>query len=249
MGVQSVALVMNQGADFNYMIGIQSNVGGVLTPINITGYEFEGEMRLSTDPSEPVAGGIPAFGTIKFTAQPSNNDTVTIGGTAITFVTGTPGNNQVQIGAAVGNTVAALLALLQASSDANLSKATYTVDITGLIITVTFKVTGSTGNAFTLAINSAGNTVSGATLSGGINPAELVFTIQNQSTSPGQVLMSLPQAQVDTLPTSVSGGLSSQRLKTPYVFDVKMKDTSGIKTRILEGLIYVSPQATQEVLP
>jgi hypothetical protein len=155
----------------------------------------------------------------------------------------------VQIGASLLTTVASLLCFLKASKDVNISEATYSLDVTGLLITVTFCVVGVVGNSYTLTISSAGNTVSGATLSGGIDPAEFVFTILNQVTNKGQVKWFLPQVKVDTLIASVSDDLRTQRLKTPYVFDVKMKDTSANTSRIMEGLIYVSPQATQEVLP
>jgi hypothetical protein len=246
MKALNVGVLMNQGVDFNYVMQINDSTGA---PIDVTGYEFLSEMRLSTQAGTPIAGGIEAQGVITFTANPAINDTLTVGGTLITFVSGVPSGNQVQIGATLLNTVAALLLFLEASKDVNLVEATYSVDVTGLLITVTFVVVGLIGNAFTLAISSAGNTVSGATLSGGIDPAEFVFTILNQVTNKGQVKWFLPRAQVDTIVTSVSDDLRCQRLKTPYVFDVKMKDTSSNTSRILEGFIYVSPQATQEVLP
>lgn len=249
MGLKAlnVSLVMNQGADFSTVIQISSLVNGVSTPTDITGYEFAAEMRLSTDPSEPIAGGERAAGFIKFTATPGDGDTVTLNGTIITFRAANPGAGEVLIGDTLLSTVANLLAFLRASTDTQLIKCVY--DAAGLIISVTYAVVGVAGNAFTLAISSVGNTVSGATLTGGLDPAEFAFTILDQVTNTGQVKMSLPQVQVDTISASVSGGLNVKRLLTPYVYDVKMKDTSAKQSRILEGLVYVSPQATQEALP
>ncbi len=79
--------------------------------------------------------------------------------------------------------------------------------------------------------------------------AEFQFNISNQDTNTGQVTWYLPEADIDELITSVSGSLQTSRLTTPYVFDVKMKDMGGVVTRIVQGLAYVSPQATQEIFP
>lgn len=77
--------------------------------------------------------------------------------------------------------------------------------------------------------------------------AEFSFSVLNQFTNKGQVNMTLPIATVNAIPLSVADQLQNSRLKTPFMFDVKMKDVAGKVTRILGGLIFVSPQATQEV--
>ncbi len=79
--------------------------------------------------------------------------------------------------------------------------------------------------------------------------ADFEFNISNQATNKGQVTWYLPEADIEELITSVSGPLQKSRLTTPFVFDVKMKDVGGVVTRIIEGLAYVSPQATQEQIP
>lgn len=58
----------------------------------------------------------PAWGTIDFTASgnPGNGQTITIAGTLITFVTGTPSGAQVKIGASLAATLAALAVYLAA---------------------------------------------------------------------------------------------------------------------------------------
>lgn len=79
--------------------------------------------------------------------------------------------------------------------------------------------------------------------------AEFVFTILNQSTNKGQVVMSLTNATTSALKTTIANGEENNRPLTPYVFDVKMKDTSLVISRILQGLMEVSPQATLETFP
>lgn len=61
----------------------------------------------------------PAYGTIFFPANPSNNDTITIGGTVITFVSGTPSGAQVKIGATTASTLVALFVYLAANPLSN----------------------------------------------------------------------------------------------------------------------------------
>lgn len=106
-----------------------------------------------------------AFGSIAFAGQPANNDNVTIKGTAITFVTGTPTTNQVQIGASLTVTLDSLVTLINASADVNLSAVTALRS--GTTVYVVSKATGTGGNAYTLAKTGTNITVSGATFSGG----------------------------------------------------------------------------------
>lgn len=126
------------------------------------------------DITSPTTGaGTAASGTITFNSLPANNDTVTLGGTAVTFVTGTPSGNQVQIGATPGQTAAAFQAFLSASNDANITKCVYTTN--GNVTTATYASVGTVGNAFTLAKSSTSIVVSGATLSGGINASSVGY--------------------------------------------------------------------------
>jgi len=92
-------------------------------------------------------------------------DTLTIQGTAITFVAASPTGNQVLVGALAANTAQNLQTFLAASIDANLYLLTYS--LTGSVITATSKLAGIAGNAYTLVKSSAGITLSGATLAGG----------------------------------------------------------------------------------
>lgn len=111
-----------------------------------------------------TSGGRVTVGGANFTGGVAA-DTLTIQGTAITFVAANPTGNQVLIAATPAQTAANLLLLLQGSSDANISLMTYL--LSGVIITARSKLAGTAGNAYTLATISAGLALSGATLAGG----------------------------------------------------------------------------------
>lgn len=77
--------------------------------------------------------------------------------------------------------------------------------------------------------------------------AEFDFEILNQFSNKGQVRWYLPEVDDVNITTSIATVLTHLRQTTPFVFDIKMLDTSGNNSRIVQGLIYLSPQATQEV--
>jgi uncharacterized protein (UPF0333 family) len=106
-----------------------------------------------------------ALGSATFAAQPANNDTLTIGGTTVTFVTGAPTGDEVTIGATLAATLAALATFLNESTDTNLSKCTYLVS--GDVLYITAIAPGAAGDSITLVKSSTEITVSGATLAGG----------------------------------------------------------------------------------
>ncbi|HLH95020.1 MAG TPA: hypothetical protein VKW08_07870 [Xanthobacteraceae bacterium] len=114
-----------------------------------------------------------ATGTITVAAVPNAGDTVTIGGTVVTFIAQPgawedrpPAGNNVYIGASAAATAQNLMAFLVGSTDVNLSKFTYA--LAGAVITLTAVQIGTAGNALTLATSDAGAvTLSGATLTGG----------------------------------------------------------------------------------
>lgn len=106
-----------------------------------------------------------ASGNIAFAGQPAANDTITLNGTVITFVAGAPAPGQVQIGGDLPTTLTNLLNYLSASQDTQLVKFRYSVNNTTLY--AWSAVTGTGGNALTLAKSGANITVSAATLTGG----------------------------------------------------------------------------------
>jgi hypothetical protein len=116
-----------------------------------------------------------AYGTITFTDSPSDTETVSVNGNAITFIaTGTPAADEVLIDADDTVTVSRFAAVI------NSDPATYAVHAsigaTGLVVTVTAIEAGTGGNAIALAEATAtAVSVSGATLTD-VTGAETVPT-------------------------------------------------------------------------
>lgn len=153
------------------------------------------------------SGGTAATGSITFGANPSNGDTVTLNGVVVTFGT------DVTIGVDVVETLSNLETYLNGSADASLAVATYSSD--GVDdLTITYDEVGTVGNSFTLAASAA--TVSGATLSGGVDPKKRVEVTNAVGTSllAGAKEMRLhPQANAEddysddfTVPLCATGG-------------------------------------------
>ncbi len=111
--------------------------------------------------------GHQASGTLTFTGVPSPADTVTIKGTVVTFVSGTPSGNQVQIAGTAALNAAALQAFLEASADTNLAANTY--NTLGAIVTVTSRAFGTAPNSYGFTKSCANITISGSGfLAGGL---------------------------------------------------------------------------------
>ena len=107
-----------------------------------------------------------AVGRALFSVNPANTDTLTLNGTTVTFVSGAPAGNQVQIGATLAATLTALTAFLSASLDTQLVKFTYTLNPAQTAVYFVAATAGVSGNALTLAKSSAAITLSGANLTG-----------------------------------------------------------------------------------
>ena len=136
----------------------------------------EGEIVVPVDPrylgiwltglfGDPASSAVAAAGYIDFAVNPSDQDTVTLGGTVWTFVTGAASGDETQIQATATQTIDRLVADLNASADANVSDATYSRPAGTQRLLVAHDTAGATGNAFALAASAA--MVSGPTLTGG----------------------------------------------------------------------------------
>lgn len=130
------------------------------------------------------ASGQAAIGSIAFTQQPAVGQTITLQGSAWTCVASGATGLQFNQGPTLGDTIAGLAAVLNASADTNttlLSYEAYPPSPGGSAqgsgsntLNVASKAVGTAGNAYTLATNVTGATVSGATLSGGTAAATAV---------------------------------------------------------------------------
>ena len=138
----------------------------------------EGEIVVPVDPrylgiwltglfGDPVSSTVAAAGYIDFAVNPSDQDTVTLGGTVWTFVSGAASGDETQIQATATQTIDRLVTDLNASADANIADATYSRPAGTQRLLVTHDTAGAAGNAFTLAAAAA--MVSGSTLTGGGN--------------------------------------------------------------------------------
>ena len=123
--------------------------------------------------------GVPAFGVLRFSANPTNGDTIVLNGTTITFRTSATAPD-VTIGSTLLETLSNAVNALNAN--ATFSAVNFAMTSTGLIL-ATYKSVGSAGNAFTLAKSSSAITIqdSATTLTGGVNPGGLV---QNLNIAP-----------------------------------------------------------------
>jgi hypothetical protein len=128
-----------------------------------------------------------AVGSAAFSGNPANLDTLTINGTVITFVTGTPVGSQVAIGGTLTITLASLLAFLQASADVQLVKFTYSINPANTALYLVSVAVGTAGNAYTLAKSSTAITLSGATMAGG-TAQDISSMLGMTSTSSGAYL-------------------------------------------------------------
>lgn len=154
-----------------------------------------------------------AFGAITIDpTNAANNDAVTIAGTTVTLVTGTPAANQVKIGADAASTAAALQTYLAGSTDANLLTCSYLVN--GAVVYVVAKAPGAGGNSITLAKTGTKVTVSGATLTGGSGSsiAALLKGKSTQASLPANGIAAETLAQAVTALIAASGDWYSGEL-------------------------------------
>ena len=159
---------------------------------------------ISPSPSIGFAIAPTACGYLRFGGQPANNDTITLNGTTITFVTGAPTGSQVQIATTLPLTMAALETFLINSVDTQLVKFKYgpVVNTTAgvYVISLLAATAGTGGNALTLAKSSTNITVSGATLAGG-SGTDVSSLIGLTSTNSGAY--SVPYTMAETALQSV----------------------------------------------
>lgn len=160
-GLQVLDLSTGQVSDktiLAFMSGVANLVGGGAGQ-SITTTVILGEASL------PCAQ---AAGSATFSGNPTAADTLTLNGTAITFVASGAVAPQVNIGASLAVTLANLLAMCAASADAQLVKFSY--GVAGSVFNIYAAAAGTAGNALTLAKSSTAITLSAATLAGGTAP-------------------------------------------------------------------------------
>lgn len=214
-----------------------TNLNGVASVIN-TAFSsasvaavctWNGESFVVT--SNTTGPGAFATGTITLTGQPAANDTLTVNGTAITFVSSSPIGNQIVIGANSAATFAAILAFLQQSLDSNIDQANY-IQGTGQVVVVTAKTAGTAGNSFSLAKSSSALAVSAADLAGGAQPSSVGFAVAPTSGTDISAMLQLT--------ASTSQGLEAGfAAETPAACAAALATASSI----WYGLMFASTQS------
>lgn len=145
---------------------VASNEGDIVVPVDARLFGFWLKSMFGA-PVTTAAGS--ATADILFTAQPADTSTITLGGTAFTFVAGAPVGNQIQIGANLAATLANAVVALNASVVPAIAAATYSA-VAGTKLRIVNDTAGPNGNNYTLAASANANaTLPGATLAGGTN--------------------------------------------------------------------------------
>ncbi len=124
----------------------------------ITGTSCQGYTGNTTDPHRrrrlSPARRRPA--SLPSPATPPTEKPLSLNGVTWTFVSGTASGNQTKIGASLSTTLTTLASNLNASTNTSIKLATYYA--TSNALDITYKTTGSAGNAYTLAAGTAANT-------------------------------------------------------------------------------------------
>jgi hypothetical protein len=151
-----------------------------------------------------ILGPIPASDTASFSVNPTASDTLTINGSAITFVASGATGLQVNIGSSLAATLANLMTLLNTSADTQLVKFTYSLFGSVLTMTANAANAGTAGNSFTLAKASTAITLGGATFSGGTGTWQVFWTNLAAAINSGNAYHGPSQIVVATALTSTS---------------------------------------------
>jgi hypothetical protein len=112
------------------------------------------------------AGPTSATGTVVLAQLPANGDTITVNGAVLTLGTyAAPNVGQVNIGVDLPTTAANIAAEI----NSNLALYGVYATVAGSTVTLTSNAPGAAGNGVALAIASTGNTISAASLAGGVD--------------------------------------------------------------------------------
>lgn len=142
------------------------NEGDIVVPVDLRNFGYW--LKLLFGAPTTTIGATNASGRFSFSAQPAAGSTITLNGTAVTFVSSGATGNQINIGASLAATLTNAATMLNGSADTQISKCAYAVS--GTAIVATYDTAGTAGNLFTLAASANSNaTPSAATLQGGGN--------------------------------------------------------------------------------
>lgn len=146
-------------------VAASATITGIVATAKWTG-SLGNQIKITLGQGSQSGAAVAASGSVTFVSNPTATTTLTLNGTAITFVASGATGNQVLVGANLATTLSSLLALLQTSTDTQLVK--FRSAVVGSQLNLTATTLGTGGNALTLATTVTGATTSGATLTGGV---------------------------------------------------------------------------------
>lgn len=129
---------------------VATNTGDQVVPVDVRGFGWWLAL-LTGQPTTTTSGA--ATARLRFSAQPAVNSTITINGTAFTFVASGASGAQINIGTDLATTIANAVTVLNASAVAGVALATYAAASPDL--TITLDDAGLAGNGFTLAASTS----------------------------------------------------------------------------------------------
>lgn len=183
-----------------------------------------------------ITGGVRPSGSLTIATNPQANDTVSLGGSTVTFVATGATGLEVNIGANAAATATALYTFLTGSADTNLVKCNYAVN--GTVVSVISKTTGTTNNSFVLTPTSGGRiTASAATLTGGaadVSVSSATATVATLTGSAAKTITITAAGTFTTLPTnptyayySTGGGNGRLPIQLTAEFNLVSATVSG----------------------
>ncbi len=188
-----------------------SELVSILVDAPGSGYTVADTITLAGGTSAPDAvvtvasvQAVPATGSIVFSVNPSDGDTITLNSVVWTFKSTVSAPDETAIFPTLDQTLSQLVLDLNASADALLTVATYSATLTDLDIV--YDTPGTGGNAYTLAASVA--TPSSGTLTGGTTDGVGLVTV----TTPG-IFTALP-SDGNMTEASTSGGGSGASFQT-----------------------------------
>lgn len=122
-----------------------------------------------------AAGEIAATGSIAFSGNPADGDTVTVGETTYKFKTDMAAANDIKLGSSQSDSIATLVKVINGTGASGTDyyagtttpNASASASASGAEVTITAKTAGTAGNSVALAATGSVMSVSGSTLEGG----------------------------------------------------------------------------------
>jgi hypothetical protein len=154
---------------------------------------LEGQALMETR----VTGGAKATGKIKFTANPTEDDTITVGDVTLTFKdSADSGEDEVEIGTDLSGTIDAIITKLGTYTTGWVPEAAFTKTGTNTELTATFKTYEARGNEFDLASSAANGVVTA--MAGGVDGVladDVAITYFDDTTLADHQYFTLPDGQ------------------------------------------------------